>query len=273
MMASVVMLSNCARNSSLTLIFSGWTIGRPSASAARFTGDSASCMPRPLGRSGWVATSFTPKPAATSFSSVGTANGGVPQKTKSIMSALPFALLYQLADLALHHVSLQGADVADIELAVEMVGFVHQRARQQFLSAHLDGLAFHVLCARRNRAWPRHLLAEFGQTQAAFVGSETPFGVDDLGIDQHDLGARIFLEADVDHRNALADADLRRCQTDAVCHVHALKHIFDQFSQLVVEHGDGGRRILQNRVPEFHDFVDHLEVSQLLAVAFEIPLH
>src|SRR5664280_1051033 len=130
MIASGAMLSNCARNSLLFLIFSGWTIGRSSASAVCFTGVGDSCMPRPLGRSGWVATSFTRKPAATSFSSVGTANRGVPQKTKSIMGALPFALLHQLADLALHHVTLQGADVADIELTVEMVGFVHQRARQ-----------------------------------------------------------------------------------------------------------------------------------------------
>src|SRR5664280_922913 len=121
MIASGLMLSNCARNSSLFLIFSGWTIGRSSASAVCFTGDAASCMPRPLGRSGWV---------ATNFSSVGTAKSGVPQKTKSIMGALPFALLHQFADLALHHVALQGADIANIELTVEMVGFVHQRARQ-----------------------------------------------------------------------------------------------------------------------------------------------
>src|ERR1019366_5086637 len=272
MIASGAMLSNCARNLSLFLIFSGWTTGRPSPSAVRFTGDSASCRPRPLGRSGWVATSFTRKPAATSFSSVGTANCGVPQNTRSIMGALPFALLDQLADLAFHNVSLQSADVADIELAVEMVGFVHQRARQQFFSAYLDGFTFHILRARGNRAWPRHLLAEFGQTQTALVGSETPFSVDDLGVDQHDLGAGIFLEADINHRNALADADLRRRQTDAMGGVHALKHVFDKLAQRVVEYGDGGCRFLQYRVPEFHDCVNHLKVSQLLAVALEIPL-
>src|ERR1022692_4195420 len=119
MTASRAMLSNCARNSLLFLIFSGWTSGRSSASAVCFTGDAASCMPRPLGRSGWVATSFTRKPAATSFSSVGTANSGVPQKTRSIMGALPFTLLDQFADLALHQVALQGAYVTDIKLAVE----------------------------------------------------------------------------------------------------------------------------------------------------------
>jgi len=63
-----------------------------------------------------------------------------------------------------------------------MVGFVHQRARQQFFSAYLDGFTFHVLRARGNRAWPRHLLAEFGQTQAA-LGREVGFPrADDLRV-------------------------------------------------------------------------------------------
>src|SRR6202167_3053999 len=96
--------------------------GRSSASALRFTGEAASSMPRPLGRSGWVATSFTRKPAATSFSKVGTANSGVPQNTRSIMAALPFALLHKLANLAFHQIALQPTDVADVQLAVEMIG-------------------------------------------------------------------------------------------------------------------------------------------------------
>ncbi len=39
-------------------------------------------MPRPRGLSGWVTTRGTEKPASTSFSRVGTANAGVPQKTR-----------------------------------------------------------------------------------------------------------------------------------------------------------------------------------------------
>ena len=80
--ASGLMACSCARNSSLFLILSGWLIGKPSCSARCFTGEGASSMPRPFGRSGWVTTRRTGKPASTSFSRVGTANAGVPQKTR-----------------------------------------------------------------------------------------------------------------------------------------------------------------------------------------------
>src|SRR5579863_5476745 len=116
-------------------------------------------MPRPLGRSGWVTTSFTLKPAAISFSSVGTANSGVPQNTRSIIAGLPFALLHKLADLTFHHVALQGANVTDVEFPVEVVGLVHQRARQQFLTGYFDGISLEVLCARSDLERTRHILA------------------------------------------------------------------------------------------------------------------
>src|SRR5208283_4393903 len=127
-------------------------MGRSSASAVRLTGDAANSMPRPLGRSGWVATSFTRLPAPTSFSSVGTANSGVPQNTTSIMAALPFALLHQLADFAFHHVAFQRADVVKVELSVEVIGFVHQRPRQQVFSGDFNCLAGGVLRPCRNSA-------------------------------------------------------------------------------------------------------------------------
>src|SRR5215472_12810042 len=114
MIASGAMLSSCARNSSLFLILSGWTIGRPNSRALRLTGEAVSSMPRPRARSGWVTTSFTANPALTKRSSVGTAKTGVPQKTRFITAALPFAGFHHLADLALHHVPLERADVADV---------------------------------------------------------------------------------------------------------------------------------------------------------------
>src|SRR5271169_5928148 len=196
MMASGAMRSNCARNSSLLLILSGWTMGSPSSSAARFTGDAASSMPRPLARSGWVTTSFTLKPAATSFSRVGTANVGVPQKTKSITAVSPFACLHQLANLALHNVALERADVADVELSVEVVGFMKQGAGQEFFAGDLEGFALHVLGAGGDFARPGDFLAELRQAQAAFIGGDATFDMDDFRVDQHDLGFRVFLEGD-----------------------------------------------------------------------------
>src|ERR1700759_3167986 len=144
-------------------------MGRSSSSAARFTGDAAGSIPRPLGRSGCVTTSFTPNPAATSFSSVGTAKSGVPQNTRSIIAGLPFALLHKLADLAFHHVAFQGADVTDIESAIEVIGFMHKRTGQQFFSANLDGIALQVLRPSGNLERTRHILAELRNAEAAFA--------------------------------------------------------------------------------------------------------
>src|ERR1019366_10417921 len=94
-------------------------------------------MPRPLARSGWVTTSFTLNPVSTNFSSVGTANIGVPQNTRSITAALPFTQFNELADLALHQVAFERADVADVKLSVEVVSLVQQGARQQLLAGDL----------------------------------------------------------------------------------------------------------------------------------------
>src|SRR5450759_2709791 len=163
MIASGWMLSRSARKSSLVLILSGWRTGSPRSIAERFTGEAASSMPRPLARSGWVTTSFTLKPASTSFSSVGTANIGVPQNTRSITAALPFTQFNELADLALHQVALERADVADVKLSVEVVGLVQQSARQQLLARDLKRLALQVLRPGSDFARTSHLLAKLRQ--------------------------------------------------------------------------------------------------------------
>src|SRR5579872_4622749 len=99
---------------------SGWYTGRPRRSAVSFTGGGAGCWPRPRGRSGWVTTSRTWWPALAMRSSVGTANAGVPRKTRRIGASAPLAGALHLFDLALHQVALEGADVADVEAAVEI---------------------------------------------------------------------------------------------------------------------------------------------------------
>src|SRR6516225_4534742 len=228
MIASAWMPWSCARKSLLFLILSGWVTGRLNLRAACFTGDSINFMPRPFGRSSWVTTSLILNPADTSLSNVGTANIGVPQKTRSIMHVLPFALLHQLADLALHHVTLQRADVADVELAVEMIGFVQQSASQQVVARHFEKLTLQILRAGRDRACARHLFAKFGQAETALVRADTSLGMNDLRINQCNLGCRIFLEGHVDYRDPFADADLRGSQPYTVRGIHAFEHVFDE---------------------------------------------
>src|SRR5664279_398027 len=236
-------------------------MGKPRSSAVRFTGEAATSMPRPLALSGWVTTSFTLNPASTSFSSVGTANIGVPQKTRSITAALPFTQLCELADLALDQVAFKRADMADIELAVEVVGLMQQGTCQQLFAGHLKAFALQVLGPSGDFPRTCDFLAKLRQTQASFVGGDPAFHVNNFRIDQHDLGLWIFLEGDVDDRDAFADADLRRGQAHAVRGIHAFEHVVRQLAQLIVELGNRGRRLLQYRVSELDDWIDHLEVS------------
>jgi hypothetical protein len=82
MIASGLSASSCARNSGLLLIFSGWVTAKPKSRARCFTGEKLRSRPRPRGLSGCVTTNLIWNPAPTSFSKVGTANCGVPQKTR-----------------------------------------------------------------------------------------------------------------------------------------------------------------------------------------------
>ena len=156
-----------------------------------------------------------------------------------------------------------------------MIGFVEKGARQQLFSRLLVELAIHILSANGNFARARDVLAKFGNAQAAFVLRVTAFGVDDLGIRQHQLGFRIFFEGHVDDRQALGDADLRRSQADAVRGVHRLEHVVDEFLQFVVEDGHRLGALLQHRIAKFYDGVDHSGfrgsvLFQLLQIAFKI---
>ena len=58
-----------------------------------------------------------------------------------------------------------------------------------------------------------HILAEIGDAEAAFALRVAAFGVNDFGIDEDEFGLGIFLEGDVDDRDAAGDADLRRGQS------------------------------------------------------------
>src|SRR4051812_37253004 len=60
----------------------------PWARAAAFTGLGRRARPRPAGRSGWVKTPTTSCGLATSRSSVGTANSGLPMNTTRAIARL-----------------------------------------------------------------------------------------------------------------------------------------------------------------------------------------
>src|SRR6266404_4379474 len=128
----------------------------PRRMADPLTGEIANSIPRPRGRSGCVTTSGTECPPSTSFSRVGTAKRGVPQKTKIIsvrysisgvrknkiecaspvsgflkpdtcdlkLAPLPFSRFHQFLDPALNQVAFERANVRNVEFAVQVIGFM-----------------------------------------------------------------------------------------------------------------------------------------------------
>src|SRR5512142_172987 len=142
-------------------------MGRPRRSAHSFTGEAASCCPRPRGRSGCVSTASTWWPVPTIRSSVGTANAGVPRKTSFIGVSGPLPGFLQFLDLALDQVALQRAEMRNVEPAVEVIGLGQQGARQQILAGDFVLFALRVLRPRRDFPAAAHLLANFGNAEAA----------------------------------------------------------------------------------------------------------
>src|SRR6266404_7484661 len=84
MIASGAIAASSPWKSALFLMVPGCRMAMPKRVAASFTGETATSIPRPRGRSGCVTTSGREWPASTNLSRVWTAKLGVPQKTKSI---------------------------------------------------------------------------------------------------------------------------------------------------------------------------------------------
>ena len=55
-------------------------------------------------------------------------------------SFLPFSGFHHLADLALDQVSFERADVADVKLAIQMIGLMQKCSCQQVLAGFLEKL-------------------------------------------------------------------------------------------------------------------------------------
>lgn len=152
---------------------------------------------------------------------------------------LPLSSFHHLFDFAFHQIALQRTDMADIKLAVQVIGFVEESAGEQIFSRFFVDFAFRVLGADRHDLGPRDVLAEVGDAEAAFALRMAAFGVNDFRVDQDKLGVEIFLESYVNDGDATGDADLRSGQTDSVGRVHGLEHIGQERPQRIVENRHG----------------------------------
>mmetsp|Transcript_49610 Transcript_49610/g.116521 ORF Transcript_49610/g.116521 Transcript_49610/m.116521 type:complete len:227 (+) Transcript_49610:181-861(+) len=214
-------------------------------------------MPRPAGRSGWVSTRGTVKPARSSASSATAANSGVPAKTtlmprrasEPLVALLGLGLfLASLLDhLGLDAVALEGAEVFDEDLAHQVVHLVLHADRQQPVGIELEHLAVAVERAHGHLGMARHLVVDLRYRQAALLAIHHLLAeLDQLGIDQHPR--RVAVLRGVDDDDALMHVHLRGRQPDAVGGVHGFQHVVDQLADAGVDLGHGLGDRVQPRV-------------------------
>src|SRR5437667_11470362 len=133
---------------------------------------------------------------------------------------LPLLRLNQFANLALHQIALEDAEMTDIELAVQVISLMEKGAGEQVVAGFLKPISVRVLSAHRSLAGTRDGFAKSGNAEAAFILFVLSFSVNDLGIHQHQLRLRILFESYIDDGKSLGNTDLRRCQADSVSCIH-----------------------------------------------------
>ncbi|SCZ18074.1 Uncharacterised protein [Acinetobacter baumannii] len=161
-------------------------------------------------------------------------------------------LLFQLLADA---VALEGGQVVDEQLAVEVVAFVLDAYRQQAFGDFLEGVAIAVEGLDPDLLRSVHVLVEAGYRQAAFLVLVHILGQRfELGVDEYPRLGLVF--AEVHDHDALVHVHLGRGEADARGFVHGFEHVVDQLAHRVVDHlhrfGDGP----QARIGEFENVQD-----------------
>ena len=157
--------------------------------------------------------------------------------------------------LLLDPVALEGRQIIDEQLAVEVIAFVLNAHRQQAFGNQLEGLAVTVEGLDFDFLRAIDVFVEARHRQAAFLILLNFVGQGlELGVDKHQRFILVF--GQVHHHQALVYIHLGGRQADAGGVVHGCKHIVDQLAQLVVDllhrFGDG----TQARIGKFEDVQD-----------------
>src|SRR5260221_1683814 len=173
------------------------------------------------------------------------------------MRISPLAGFHQLTNFALHQIPLQRADVANVELAIQVVGFVAEGARQQFFARVFEKFAFCVLRPHGYFLRPGYVFAKFRNAEAAFVLRDAALGVNDLRIDENEFLLWVFLERDINDRNAPSNTDLGCGEANSVRGVHGFEHIVDKLAQAGVKLRYGSGLGLENWVAQLNNGIDH----------------
>jgi hypothetical protein len=140
---------------------------------------------------------------------------------------------------------------------VQVVDLVLEGAREQPLAATFEPRARQILRAHRDLLRALERLAQDRHAQAALRPALLALARHDLGVREHDALGAALVPPDVDHRQALAEADLGRGEPDPLGVVHRLEHVFDERVKLVVKGGDGLGARLEGGVAVKDDGLDH----------------
>jgi hypothetical protein len=97
------------------------------------------------------------------------------------------------------------------QFAIEVIGFMHERARQEILSGEFEKLAGEILCSHRGAQWTSNFFAKFRNAQAPLGTCLFAFCSQYFRVDQDQLLRRIFLKCDIDYGDPLRNTNLRRC--------------------------------------------------------------
>ncbi len=142
-----------------------------------------------------------------------------------------------------------------------MIDFVLEGAGEQLGAFQLDGFAVEILGADTDFRGAHDFVADVRKAKAAFFLDLLPFPVDDLRIDEDDFVVGVLLIAEVDDRDALADANLGRGEADADSLVHGLEHVGGERTQLVVEFSNRFGGALEDGVGIFDDGANHFNYA------------
>jgi len=149
--------------------------------------------------------------------------------------------------------ALVGCHPIEHEHAVEVINFVLEESRQQFIGFELDVVAVEVDALHEDLAGTQHFDVQTRDRQTTLVVHPLPARFDDLRIDDD---ARIVV--DVVDEQATLDADLRCSQTDSGCRIHDAEHFFGEPHEFGIDVDDVIGDGLQHLITEGTDVVRHV---------------
>src|SRR3984957_8334123 len=167
---------------------------------------------------------------------------------------LAFLLLRLLDEFLDHPVALQLGNMVDEQHAVRVVDFMLQGGRHKPLRLNFLWRSVAIEIAGADARRPLDLFVIFGDRQAAFLVNRLLLRrPDDLRIDKKLRLRRLALLGEIEHDDALGDADLNRGETDSRRVMHGLDHLVHQLAQGVVDGLYRLARLAQPRVGQNDD--------------------